>query len=293
MLTEDIFLRGNRAIARSYAKINLSLDVLGKRSDGYHEVQMIMQSLTLSDLIIIDKVHSGIFLNTNLKYLPNTDKNIAYQAAQLFFKKTKIKSGVKIKLIKNIPVCAGLAGGSGNAAAVLCTMNMLYGYPFSDDELIALGSQLGADVPYCMTGGTQLAEGIGDRLTNLSAMPHMYVVLVKPPINVSTAAVYEQIDRVPILAHPNTAQLIRSLDEGNVQELCGGLCNIMENVTQEMYPMIGGIKTKMKRAGADGALMSGSGPTVFGLFHDRKTAKKAFDDFYMQFQDVYLTEIKN
>lgn len=293
MLTDDIFLRGDRAIARSYAKINLSLDVLGKRDDGYHEVCMIMQSLTLSDLIIIDKMYEGISLNTNLKYLPNTDKNIAYQAAKLFYQEAHIRGGIKMKIIKNIPVAAGLAGGSGNAAAVLCAMNMMYGYPLSNEELLSLGARLGADVPYCMMGGTYLAEGIGEKLTRLAPMEPMYVVLVKPDINVSTAAIYERIDSVSITERPNAKRLVCALSEGDAQSVCAGLCNVMEGATQSMYPVIGGIKEKMKHLGAVGALMSGSGPTVFGLFRDGKAAQRAFDDFYMQFQEVYLTKIKN
>jgi 4-diphosphocytidyl-2-C-methyl-D-erythritol kinase len=292
MLDDDIFLHGSRAVARSYAKINLSLDVIGKREDGYHDVRMIMQSLNLSDLIIIDKIHSGISVNTNLRYLPNTEKNIAYRAAQMFIKTTGIHGGVKIKITKNIPVAAGLAGGSGNAAAVLCALNVMYGYPLNDKELLRLGAQLGADVPYCMLCGTYLAEGIGDRLTLLRSSNPMNVLLVKPPVNVSTPAIYEQIDKKPILEHPDTDMLIQMLADGDMNGLCMNMRNVLESVTQTLYPIIGGIKKKMKMLGADGALMSGSGPTVFGLFSDRRAAHKAFNDFCMQFQDVYLTHTK-
>ena len=198
MLYDDIILTGQRAICKSYAKINLTLDVLSKLENGYHEVEMIMQTLSLFDLIIIDKVKSGISLTTNLKYLPTNEKNIAHKAASAFFKESKISSGVKISIHKNIPVSAGLAGGSGNAAAVLCGLNMLYNFPLDDTTLMKIGADLGADVPYCMIGGTQLSTGIGEILSSLPQAPKMTVLLVKPPINVSTASIYKQIDSATI-----------------------------------------------------------------------------------------------
>lgn len=292
MLDENIVISGNRALARSYAKINLTLDVLGKLPNGYHEVCMIMQTVNLFDLVIVDKLPQGIHVSTNLKYLPNNDKNIAYKAAAAFFKQSGKSGGVKIRLHKNIPVSAGLAGGSGNAAAVLCAMNMLFDLPLTTEELLKIGATLGADVPYCILGGTQLAEGIGDKLSALPPMPHMYVVLVKPPINVSTALIYEQIDSTPIHKHPNTASFIDALESNNIPKICSGLCNVMETVTKCMHPIICGIKQKMITDGAIGSLMSGSGPTVFGLFTDYLSAKQCADSFSIQFQDVYVTNIQ-
>lgn len=293
MLSEDIVVTGNRAIARSYAKINLTLDVLGKRTNGYHDVKMIMQTVSLFDLIIVDKISAGITVNTNLKYLPNNDKNIAYKAAQLFFEKTGLSGGARIIIHKNIPVAAGLAGGSGNGAAVLCALNTLFNAGLSDGELCALGAELGADVPYCITGGTQLATGVGEILEPLPPMKKTTVLIVKPPISVSTGSVYERIDSAPIGKRPDEEKLIEGLRSGNTAAVAENLCNVMESVTETMYPAIGGIKKKMLINGAVGAVMSGSGPSVFGLFDDDKKAKLSHDSFAYQYKDVFLVKTLN
>lgn len=293
MLSDDIIITGNRAIARSYAKINLTLDVLGKRINGYHDVKMIMQTVSLFDLVITDKAYSDITVNTNLKYLPNNDKNIAYKAAQLFLKKTGIQGGARIIIHKNIPVAAGLAGGSGNGAAVLCAMNKLYNAQLTVEELCGMGEQLGADVPYCIIGGTQMAEGIGEILTPLPPMKKTTVLIVKPPINVSTGSVYEQIDSAPIEERPDTEKIIGALRDGNTAAVAENLCNVMEAVTAKMYPVIGGIKNKMLRNGAIGAVMSGSGPSVFGFFDDEEKAKISHDSFAYQYKDVFLAKTLN
>lgn len=293
MLSENTIITGKRAITRSFAKINLTLDVLGKRENGYHDVKMIMQTVSLFDLIIIDKTDQEITVSTNLKYLPNNEKNIAFKAAAEFFKRSKIRNGAKIMIHKNIPVAAGLAGGSGNGAAVLAALNMLFGNPLSDTEITEIGSSLGADVPYCFRGGTQLAEGIGEILTPLPPMPDAYVLLVKPPISVSTGMIYEKIDSAPIELHPDSDALIASLYEGNIKGVADRLCNVMEAVTINMHPIVGGIKKKMLLNGALGAVMSGSGPTVFGIFDDYRAAKRSADSFSMQFRDVYLSRVLN
>ena len=293
MLSDDIVITGRRAIARSYAKVNLTLDVLSRRADGYHDIKMIMQTVSLFDLLIIDRTDGEISVSTNLKYLPTNNKNIAYKAAQLFYSLTSIRGGAKIIIHKNIPVAAGLAGGSGNCAAVLCALNMLYGCPLSDEELIRAGASLGADVAYCFTGGTQLAEGIGEILTPLPPAPKTHILLVKPPISVSTAAVYEQIDGAENMTRPDTDGMIRAIKNGSVKDVASKLCNVMESVTVKLHPVVGGIKTKMIMNGALGAVMSGSGPTVFGVFDDYAKAKKSADSFSMQFRDVYLTSIMN
>lgn len=294
MLTEETVITQRRAISRSYAKINLTLDVLNRREDGYHDIKMIMQTVSLFDLILVDRTRdSGISVATNLRYLPNNDKNIAYKAADAFLQKTGAKGGAKIMIHKNIPVAAGLAGGSGNCAAVLTAMNMLHGGILTDDELHTIGASLGADVPYCFNGGTQIAEGIGEILTPLSAMPDAYILLVKPPISVSTAAIYEQIDSAPVSVRPDTEAMKQALSDGDINAVSKNLCNVMEAVTEQMYPVIGGIKRKMMMNGALGAVMSGSGPTVFGIFDDFKTAKANADSFSMQFKDVFLTRTKN
>lgn len=293
MIEKATIITGKRAITRSYAKINLTLDVLSKRENGYHDVKMIMQTLSLFDLVIVDRCLHGITVSTNLRYLPCNEKNIAYQAADGFFKETQIHGGARIIIHKNIPVAAGLAGGSGNCAAVLMALNMLYDNPLSSQELVELGAKLGADVPYCLNGGTQLAEGIGEILTPLPPMPDAYILLVKPPISVSTASIYQEIDTAPIHTRPNTDTMINSISENNLQGIADNLCNVMESVTVKMHPIVGGIKNKMILNGALGAVMSGSGPTVFGIFDDYKKIKSSADSFSMQFKDVFITRVMN
>ncbi len=287
-LYNDIVITKNRAIAKSYAKINLTLDVLGRLENGYHEVKMIMQSVNLFDLIIIDKDISGIKISTNSKSIPDNNKNIAYKAAELFFKETGISGGAKILIHKNIPVAAGLAGGSGNAAAVLCALNLLYNAELPDEELERLALMLGADVPYCLTGGTQLAEGIGERLTPLTPFSGVSVVLVKPPVNISTAMIYQKIDHTENLSHPDTDAVLTAIANRDVAAAASKISNIMEAVTLEACPEITQIKQKMLSFGALGSIMSGSGPTVFGLFTDNSLAKKACDYFSKEYSEVFL-----
>ena len=288
MLYNDIILTGQKAICKSYAKINLTLDVKSKLDNGYHEVEMIMQTLSLFDLITLEKAKADIFISTNLKYLPNNEKNIAYKAAKAFFETCGINDGVKINIQKNIPVSAGLAGGSGNAAAVLCALNMIYNFPLDDSQLLKLGATLGADIPYCMQGGTKLSTGIGDILTPISPVPKMIILLVKPPINVSTAAIYQKIDSQIITNRPETNKMISAIENKDIAAISHNLCNTMEVVTEQMHPIISGIKKKMILNGALGALMSGSGPTVFGIFDDFGKAKASADSFSYQFKDVFL-----
>lgn len=293
MIGDDIVVMGRRAVARSYAKINLTLDVTGKRDDGYHEVEMIMQTLSLFDLVIADKTRGGIHLSTNLHYLPSNEKNIAYKAARLFFDETGIRGGVKLRIHKNIPVSAGLAGGSGNAAAVLVLLNMLYNAGLSENELCSLGAKLGADVPYCITGGTQLSSGIGEVLSPLPPMPKLNILLVKPFINVSTAEVYKEIDSAVITRRPDTAAMTAAIERGDACAVAGNLCNVMEYVTERQYPVISDIKSKMKADGALGALMSGSGPSVFGIFEDYETAFRSAAGFLRSFRDVFVVKTYN
>lgn len=290
-IIDETVIKGNRAMCRSYAKINLTLDITGKLENGYHSLQTIMQTVGLSDLVIVDKTHSrDIMLSTNIKFLPTNEKNIAYKAAALFYKSAGLRGGAKILIHKNIPVAAGLAGGSGNGAAVLAALNMLHGGFFSDKELKKLSSQLGADVPYCLEGGTVLAEGIGDILTPLKSIGKKIVMLVTPPIAVSTpegyAAYDSSCDKIP---HCDTAGAVSAIENGNFGELCERLSNSFEPVTIKKYPVIRGIKEKMLMNGAAAALMSGSGPTVFGFFDDFKTAKTSADSFATLYKDVYLT----
>ncbi len=290
MLSDEIVINGKRAMARSYAKINLTLDVLGRRENGYHDVEMIMQTVSLFDLILVDKCMGSISVKTNLHYLPNNDKNIAFKAAQAFFNYTHIKGGAKIMIHKNIPVAAGLAGGSGNAAAVLCALDKLYNTNLSVEQLCEIGAALGADVPYCIIGGTMLASGIGEILTPIQKIQPCCILMVKPPISISTASIYEAIDSAPVEKHPDTQAMIKAIEDRDINAIAHNLCNVMESVTAKECPVIGGIKQKMLMNGALGALMSGSGPTVFGIFDDYSKAKQSHDSFALQYKDVFLTE---
>ncbi|MBS7298317.1 MAG: 4-(cytidine 5'-diphospho)-2-C-methyl-D-erythritol kinase [Eubacteriales bacterium] len=292
-LYDDIVLNGERAIARSYAKINITLDVLGRRPNGYHDVKMIMQTTGLFDLLIVDKEPYGLSVTTNLKYLPPAEKNIAWKAASAFFEYCNIRGGAKMLIHKNVPVAAGLAGGSGNAAAVICALDKLYNTHLSDEDLCKIGAKLGADVPFCILGGTQLAEGIGEQLTELTPMPKTTVLLVKPPINISTAKIYEKIDSCEDLKHPDTDKVIKAINKGDIKTIAANLSNVMEAVTERENPIITKIKEMMMRDGAIGCVMSGSGPTVFGIFDDDAKAKTSADNFYNPYKEVYLTRTYN
>ena len=261
---------------KALAKINLGLDVLGKRENGYHDVRMIMQSIYLYDDVKIEKTEeSGIFLETNLHFLPTDSSNIAYKAAQMLLEEFDISQGVKIGLNKHIPVAAGLAGGSSNAAAVLFGMNRLFALHLTQEELMERGVKLGADVPYCIMRGTVLAEGIGEQLHKLPAMPKCTVLIAKPPVSVSTKMVYEALDAKEILVHPDIDGLIQGLEQGSLRRVASCMGNVLEDVTIPMYPVIDKIKEEMQACGALNAMMSGSGPTVFGLFENRADARKA------------------
>lgn len=289
MLYENIVINNDRAMARSFAKINLILDITGIRDNGYHNLKTIMQCVNLSDIVIVDKTDGEIKITTNKKGLPTNNKNIAYKACEVFYNTLGKNGGAKILIHKNIPVSAGLAGGSGNGAAVLASLNMLHSNPFSDDELLKIASTLGADVPYCLMGGTQLAEGIGDIMTQVSKIPKSYVVLITPPISVSTPWAYEEYDRCEKTICPDADAMIKSLTNSDYQGVCKNLSNVFEDVTLNEYPVIKTIKEQLLDFGADAALMSGSGPTVFGLFTDYKKAKAAHDNLCKTYKDTFIT----
>ena len=288
-LCEDIIISRNRAIAKSYAKVNLTLDVLGKLENGYHEVRMVMQPLNLFDLIIVKKAPAGIIIKTNIPVLPCDNKNIAYKAAELFFEETGIKGGVSIKINKNIPIAAGLAGGSGNAAAVLCSLNLLYNADLSQEKLLEMGLRLGADVPYCIKNVTSLAEGIGEKLSTLSQIPGVPVVLVTPPVSISTGEIYKRIDSAESLAKIDTDGMISAIKDFDTKKIGETLSNVMETVTINDCPEIADIKAKMLEFGALGSVMSGSGPSVFGIFPNNKSAKVAADFFGIKYENTFLT----
>lgn len=281
---------------KALAKINLGLDVLGKRENGYHDVRMIMQSIYLYDDVKIErKTAPGIELSSNLFFLPTGDGNIAYKAAQMLIEEFGIEEGVRITLHKHIPVAAGMAGGSSNAAAVLFGMNRLFGLKLSRQELMERGVKLGADVPYCIMRGTVLAEGIGEELKKLPAMPKCTVLIAKPPISVSTKVVYEALDACEIVRHPDIDRLMEALEKENLQEVAAHMGNVLEDVTIPMHPEIAEIKQVMKDCGALNAMMSGSGPTVFGLFENKMAARKAQRVIREKelAKQVYVTNIHN
>lgn len=261
---------------KALAKINLGLDVIGRRENGYHDVRMVMQTIYLYDNVTISKTEeAGISLETNLGYLPVNDENIAYKAAKMLIDEFEIQEGVHITLDKHIPVAAGLAGGSSNAAAVLVGMNRLFQLGLSQKDLMERGVLLGADVPYCVMRGTVLAEGIGEILTPLSPLPKCYILIAKPGINVSTKMVYEKLDSHEIEEHPDIDGIIEGLEKQDIKKVAMSMGNVLERVTIEEYPIIEEIKNVMKQEGAINAMMSGSGPTVFGIFEERRLAKAA------------------
>lgn len=281
---------------KALAKINLGLDVLGRRDNGYHDVRMVMQTIYLYDHVTMKKTESeGIQLETNLFFLPVDETNIAYKAAKLLMDEFQIKEGVHITLEKHIPVSAGMAGGSSNAAAVLVGMNRLFSLGLSRKELMERGVRLGADVPYCIMRGTALAEGIGEELSPLPPLPKCHVLIAKPGISVSTKVVYEKLDSKPIEDHPDIDCIIEGLEKQDLVQVANSMGNVLERVTIDDYPVIEEIKNVMKDAGALSAMMSGSGPTVFGLFDDRQTAKKAYDMIRKSglAKQVYLTKVHN
>lgn len=280
---------------RAYAKINLGLDVLSRRADGYHEVKMIMQTIRLFDKLVIRKTHTpGILVKSNLVYLPGDENNLVWRAARLFFDTVGLPPAVHVDLEKHIPVAAGMAGGSSDAAATLAGLNALYRTGLSLGELQAMGVQIGADVPYCLLQGTALAEGIGEVLTPLAPPPPVFCLIVKPPVSVSTKFVYEHLDLADA-AHPDIDAALLALRQGDLNGLCAVLGNILESVTIPRYPEIAAIKEKMLQLGALGALMSGSGPTVFGLFQNKKAADHAFYEFKVgeYGRQTYLTSFYN
>ena len=281
---------------KALAKINLGLDVLGRRDNGYHDVRMVMQTIYLYDNVTLTRTEEpGIQVETNLSYLPVDENNIAYKAAKLLIDEFGIQEGVHIKLEKRIPVAAGMAGGSSNAAAVLVGINRMFELGLSQSELMERGVSLGADVPYCVMRGTALAEGIGEELSSLPPMPKCYILVAKPAISVSTKWVYETLDAKEIVEHPDIDGLLQGLKEQDLSKVASSMGNVLESVTIERYPIIETIKDAMKEAGALNAMMSGSGPTVFGIFDNRKVAKEAW--YKLRNMDcakqVYLANVHN
>ena len=264
---------------KALAKINLGLDVLRKREDGYHEVRMIMQNVHIYDQIQLEKQEQeGIRVKTNLYYLPVNENNLVYKAAKLLMDEFEIPGGLGIDLKKYIPVAAGMAGGSSDAAAVLFGVNRMYDLGLSLEQLMERGVKIGADVPYCIMRGTALSEGIGEILTPLAPMPSCYILVAKPGISVSTKFVYENLRANELQYHPDIDGMLEALKQQDLRTLssCMKEGNVLETVTVSAFPVIQKLKDIMDHYGALVSLMSGSGPTVFGIFDSRQAAKKAY-----------------
>ena len=275
---------------KAYAKINISLDIVGKReSDGYHLLKMIMQNIDLYDEISIEKQKEGITISCNKNYVPTDSRNLAYKAASLFKETYNIDDGVHIDIVKNIPVSAGLAGGSTDAAAVLKLMNKIFEVNASDEELMNIGLKLGADIPYCINGGTALCEGIGEKITTLQPFKDKILVLVKPSFGVSTKEVYKSFNLDRVRVHPKTDSLIEAMENDDLYYVANNMKNLLENVTLRKHNILIKIKEEMNRYGAVGSMMSGSGPSVFAFFDDMLKAQRCYEKMKENHREVFLT----
>lgn len=270
------------------AKINLSLDVLNKRNDGYHNVNMVMQQITLHDEIYLKKIDKEIILTTDCSFLPTDISNIAYQAADYMIKKYSINSGIYINIKKHIPIAAGLAGGSSDAAAVIKGINILFDLNISTEEMMQIAKPIGADIPFCILGNGALAQGIGEKLTRIKGLRNGWIVLSKPNICVSTADAYSNLDLKNIKIRPDTEALLKALENDNLYDIANNLCNVFEPGIFKKYPIVKTIKEKMLEYGAVGSLMSGSGPSVYGLFKDYNKAKSAYEKLRLLYNQTFL-----
>lgn len=270
----------------SKAKINLTLAITGRAENGYHLLDMLMQNVELSDTVRIEKA-DGIRVETNLFYLPTDRRNIAYKMAERFFAETGIRGGAAIRITKRIPVAAGLAGGSGNGGAVLRGLNRLYETGLSLEEMQKLAFPVGSDIPFCLAGGAARVRGMGERVEPVKGLPPCTVLLVKPAFGIATEAAYKAFDRIVPARTPDTEGMLSALERGDLDDVGRLLCNHLEQTARSDYPEIGEVEETMRRHGAVGASMSGSGPTVFGIFRDRRTAEKAASLLKKRWHDVF------
>ena len=277
---------------KAYAKINLGLDVVRRLENGYHEVKMVMQTVGIYDVLHFERIPEGIVVTTDSGELPTDENNLIYKAAKLMKEHYGIREGVRIHLEKHIPIAAGMAGGSTDAAATMKGINRLFDLGCTLEELMELGVKIGADVPYCVMGGTALAEGIGEKLTALPAAPECFLVVAKPDINVSTKYVYEHLDAAGVKEHPDIDGMVKAIEEESLQGILDRMGNVLESVTVTAYPIIDTIKVRMRQLGALNSLMSGSGPTVFGIFIDEQKARQACEIITEEklAKQVYVTE---
>lgn len=282
----------NEYTTKAYAKINLGLDVVGRLENGYHEVRMVMQTVGIYDELSFEKVESGIIVTTDSGELPTDENNLIYKAAKLMIETYGISEGVHIHLQKNIPIAAGMAGGSTDAAATMKGINRLFDLGCGLKELMQLGVRIGADVPYCIMGGTALAEGIGEKLTALPPAPECFLLVAKPDINVSTKYVYEHLDAEGVTEHPDIDGMVNAIEEGSLQGILNRMGNVLETVTVKAHPVIDTIKNRMVELGAAGSMMSGSGPTVFGIFLEEAKAKEAYEKLKEEqlAKQIFVTE---
>ena len=280
---------------KAFAKINISLDVIGKRPDGYHEMLMVMQSVTLSDDVYVELLQgSEVTAQANLRFIPCDDRNLAVRAAKVFFKAQGISdTGAFIRIKKNIPVGAGMAGGSSDAAAVLRALNTLYGKPYDRHGLEALAGGIGADVAFCVSGGTVLATGRGEMLLPLPSLPDCNIVVCKPEFSISTPELFRKLDSVKLRCHPDSTGICEALIDGDLSKLARRMYNVFEDVPDRRMSSIAEIKNRMLDCGALGAIMTGTGSAVFGIFPDRQSAEATEKTLSAEYKSVFLTENKH
>lgn len=274
----------------AHAKINLSLDVLKRREDGYHELEMIMQQLALKDVVTIEERASGLTIESNSKEIPLNTSNLAYKAYNIIVEKFNIKKGIHIYIEKNIPVAGGLAGGSTDAAAVLKGLNTLWELNLSEEQLMDIGLRIGADVPYCIMGGTALAKGIGEKLTRINSFSNRHILIANPGFNISTAYVYNNLKLDKITDRPQTEALLRHIESGDTKLVAKEMKNVLETVTIKENPILNKIKEQMLVHGALGSLMSGSGPTIFGIFDAPKDLARCEENLKHSIKTVLSTK---
>ena len=267
----------NMITEKAYAKLNISLDVSKARADGYHDMVMVMQTVSLCDELSITLDQTGsVRAESDLRYIPRDDRNLAVKAAKLYFARTgREGTGAVIRMKKRIPVGAGMAGGSSDAAAVIRALNRAFDHELTKEEMMALAEQTGSDVAFCVVGGTALAEGRGEILTSLRTIPDCFIVICKPDYSISTPELFRAIDREKLRVHPDTAGILEAIQEGNLAQICRRMYNVFEDVPDRRMKTISGIKTKLINKGAEGAVMTGTGSAVFGIFTEEDTAKKA------------------
>lgn len=274
------------------AKINLTLDVLGKREDGYHEVEMIMTTIDLADRLSFKKIdRNEIILETNSGFIPSDERNLVYKAAILMKSAYQVNEGVQIYLEKNVPIAAGLAGGSSDAAATLRGLNRLWGLNLSEGELFLLGEQIGSDVPFCIIGGTAMATGRGEKIKRINSMPPGWIILAKLPISVSTAEIYNALKIEDIKEHPNGEAMLSAIANKDFIYISKNLCNVLEEVTFSLYPQVRYLKEQIKAFGGEGVLMSGSGPTIYALVNKESKVKRIYNALRGFCKEVYAVRL--